>query len=68
MTKADLLEAMHKADILMQPWVLYCNPAEETELKEIIPESVKLIPIAFIEKGNAFLVDRAKIEKDFLWR
>lgn len=68
MTKAELIEAVHKFDLIIQPYALYCNPAEETELKEIIPESVKLIPIAFIEKGNAFLVDRAKIEKDFLWR
>ena len=64
MTTADLLKHMHDYDIKMHPYALYCNPADETEIKEIIPESVKLIPIAFIEIGKMFLVDRAEIEKD----
>ena len=64
MTKAELIEAVHRFDLIIQPDALYCNPADETEIKEIIPESVKLIPIAFIEKGKMVLVDRAENEKD----
>lgn len=64
MTKADLLEAAHQADILMQPWVLYCNPDITKELKGHIPETVKLIPLSFIDKNTSYLVDRAKCEKE----
>ena len=64
MTTADLLEAMHKADILMQPWVLYCHPDDAKELKEYIPETVKLVPLSFIDKGTSYLVDRAECEKE----
>lgn len=64
MTKADLLEAVHKADILMQPWVLYCNPDDAKELKERIPKTVKLVPLSFVDKGTSYLVDRAKCEKE----
>ena len=64
MTKADLLEAVHKADILMQPWVLYCNPDDAKELKDCIPKTVKLVPLSFVDKGTSYLVDRAKCEKE----
>lgn len=68
MTKADLLEAMNKADILMYPWALYCNPADEKILKDKIPKTVKLIPIYFVEQGKFLLVDRVKCEKNLLER
>lgn len=64
--EADLLEAMHKADILMQPYALYCNPADAEKLKDQIPNTVKLVPLSFVAQGTSYLVDRAKLEKDFL--
>ena len=63
--EADLLEAMHKADVLMQPYALYCNPADAEKLKEQIPNTVKLVPLSFVAQGASYLVDRAKLEKDF---
>ena len=64
--ETDLLGAMHKADVLMQPYALYCNPADAEKLKEQIPNTVKLIPLSFVAQGTSYLVDRAKLEKDFL--
>lgn len=64
--EADLLEAMHKADVLMQPYALYCNPADAEKLKEQIPNTIKLIPLSFVAQGTSYLVDRTKLEKDFL--
>jgi hypothetical protein len=64
--EADFLEAMHKADVLMQPYALYCNPADAEKIKGQIPDSVKLIPLSFVAQGASYLVDRAKLEKDFL--
>ena len=66
MTKADLLEAAHQADILMQPWVLYCNPDITKELKGHIPETVKLVPFSTVDKGICYLVDRAKCENLYI--
>lgn len=64
--EADLLEAMHKAEVLMHPYVLYCNPVDAEKLKEQIPNTIKLIPLSFVAQGTSYLVDRAKLEKDFL--
>ena len=64
--EADFLEAVHKADVLMQPYALYCNPADAEKLKEQIPNTVKLVPLSFVARGASYLVDRAKLEKDFL--
>lgn len=64
--EADFLEAIHKVEVLMQPYALYCNPADAEKLKEQIPNTVKLIPLSFVAQGASYLVDRAKLEKDFL--
>lgn len=64
--EADFLEAMHKADVLMHPYALYCNPSDAEKIKEQIPNTVKLIPLSFVAQGASYLVDRAKLEKDFL--
>ena len=63
--EADFLEAMHKAEVLMQPYALYCNPADAEKLKGQIPNTVKLIPLSFVAQGASYLVDREKLEKDF---
>ena len=63
--EADFLEAMHKAEVLMQPYALYCNPADAEKLKGQIPNTVKLVPLSFVAQGASYLVDRAKVEKDF---
>lgn len=55
---------MHDYDIKMHPWALYCNSDDAKELKEHIPETVKLIPLSFIDKGTSYLVDRAECEKE----
>lgn len=66
--EADFLEAIHKAEVLMQPYALYCNPADAEKLKGQIPNTVKLIPLSFVAQGASYLVDRAKLEKDFFQR
>lgn len=63
MTKADLLKWVHDYDILIHPYALYCNPDVAKELKEHIPETIKLIPLSFIDKDTSYLVDRSKCEK-----
>ena len=64
MTTADLLKCMHDYDIKIHPYALYCNPDDAKELKEHIPETVKLVPLSFIDKGTSYLVDRAECEKN----
>ena len=67
METADLLKCMHDYDIKMYPYALYCNPDDAKELKEHIPETIKLIPLSFVDKGASYLVDRAECEKNFLF-
>ena len=64
MTTADLLKRMHDYDIKIHPYALYCNPDDAKELKEHIPETVRLIPLSSVDKGISYLVDRAKCEKE----
>ena len=64
MTTADLLKCMHDYDIIIHPYALYCNPDDAKELKEHIPETVKLIPLSFVDKYTSYLVDRSKCEKE----
>lgn len=64
MTTADLLKRMHDYDIKIHPYALYCNPDDAKELKEHIPETVKIVPLSFVDKGICYLVDRAECEKD----
>lgn len=67
MTTADLLEAMNKADILMQSWVLYCNPDDAKELKERIPKTIKLVPISFVDKGTSYFGRQSNVKKNFIF-
>lgn len=60
MTTADFLKHMHDYDIKMRPYALYCNPDDAKELEEHIPETVKLVPLSFVDKGTSYLVDRAE--------
>lgn len=64
MTTADLLKRMYDYDIAKHPYALYCNPEDAKELKEHIPETVKLVPLSVVDKGISYLVDRAECEKD----
>lgn len=64
MTTNDLLKCMHDYDIIIHPYVLYCNPDIAKELKEHIPETVKLIPLSFLDKDTSYLINRAKLEKE----
>lgn len=66
MTTTDLLKCMHDYDIKMYPYALYCNLDDAKELKEHIPETVKLIPMSFIDKGTSYLVDREECEKLYI--
>lgn len=66
MTTADLLKCVHDYDIKIHPYVLYCNPDDAKELKEHIPETVKLIPMFSIDKGTSYLVDREECEKLYI--
>lgn len=66
MTTADLLKCMHDYDIKMHPYALYCNPDDAKELKEHVPETVKLVPLSFVDKGICYLVDRAECEKLYI--
>lgn len=66
MTTADLLKGMHDYDIKIHPYALYCNPEDAKELKEHIPETVKLVPLSTVDKGISYLVDRAKCENLYI--
>lgn len=57
---------MHDYDVKMHPYALFCNPDDAKELKEHIPETVKLVPLSFVDKGRSYLVDRAKCEEFYI--
>ena len=65
MDKAELLQAIQHYDLLMRPYVLHCNPKMAEEIKDKVPNNIKIIPLDHIEYGRAFLVDRKKCEEEF---
>ncbi len=69
MDNIELLQAIQHYDLLMHPYVLYCNPKMAEEIKDIVPDTIILKPTSYCEYGKAYLVDRNKCEiqlKDFV--
>ena len=54
---------MRDYDLLMYPYALYCNPKMAEEVKDKVPNNIKIIPLDHIEYGRAVLIDRRKCDE-----
>ena len=67
-TKQELQDALHRADLLIHPCIIYCNPDDKELVKEANTATgdkaiVKETP--WIESGKIILADRDKIENHY---
>lgn len=60
----DIKEAVHKYDLLIHPYIIYCHPSIKDQLKEWLGNTQIIEDIPWIDKDKVYLFDRAKIEKE----
>ena len=53
---------MHKLDVMLRPYVIYCNPKDEQFFEEYKKKGFIVYTHAFIEEGMAYIIDRSKTE------
>lgn len=66
MTKDDILQAIHKLDLLKRPWIVFAHPKDAKAIKEALPrieEEVVIQECDFVEQGKSVAVKREELEK-----
>lgn len=71
MNAEDLKLFMHKADLMLRPYILTVNPSEEDKFKQALKDTeyehiIIIQPDSAVEMGKAFLIDRKKLEDSAL--
>ncbi len=66
MTIDDIKEAIHKADLLNRPYIVYGNSKMIDAIKSALPrieEEIVLEVVDFLEDGKAYVVKRQDLEE-----
>ena len=59
---------MHKLDVMIRPYVIYCNPKDEQFFEEYKKKGFIICADEFIEEGMCSIIDRRKLELETdLW-
>ena len=64
-TKQELQDALHRMDLLIHPYIIYCNPNDKELVQEAniaIGDKAIIEEIPWMESGEIILTDRDKIE------
>lgn len=67
----EIKQAIHKADLMLRPYILAVNPSKEDKFKQVLKDTeyenmVIVQPDSAVEMGKAFLIDRKKLEDSAL--
>jgi hypothetical protein len=67
----EIKQAIHKADLILRPYILVVNPSEEDKFKQVLKDTeyenmVIVQPDSAVEMGKAFIIDRKKLEDNAL--
>ena len=63
MTIDEIKQALHKADLILRPNIIFVNPSDAQPIKDAVPEIDEKIVIKeseFVERGKAYVMDRRK--------
>ena len=66
MTKDDILQAIHKFDLIQRPYIVLIHPSDAKAIKEVFPEieeKVVLREDVCVEQGKMYAVQREEYEK-----
>ena len=59
---------MYKLDVMLRPYIIYCNPKDEHLFEEYKKKGFIIYTYEFIEEGMCYVVDRSNPElKVDLW-
>lgn len=61
-TKEQIEEAIHKADLLMRPYAIVCHKLIEEQLKSEFEKQYKILGRYDIEKDKIYVIDRKAFE------
>lgn len=61
--KATVLEALHKADLVIRPYAIFCNPFIEDYLRQEFGKQYEVVGYAGIEENKVYVVDRKAFEE-----
>lgn len=53
---------MHKLDVMLRPYVIYCNPKDEHFFEEYKKKGFIVCAHPLVEEGMGYIIDRSKIE------
>ena len=59
--QVDLAD-MHKLDVLLRPYVIYCNPKDEQLFEEFKKKGFIICANEVVEEGMCHIIDRRKVE------
>ncbi len=65
-TKEDFEKAIHDYELLLKPFAICCNPAQENELKEKLGNNYLYVSNLAVPEDKIFVIDRKKVEEDLL--
>ena len=63
MTIDEIKQALHKADLILRPNIIFVNPSDAKAIKDAVPEIEEKIVLKesdLVEKGKAYVIDRRK--------
>ncbi len=63
MTIDEIKQALNKADLILQPNIIFVNPSDAKAIKDAFPEIEKKIVLKEserVEKGKAYVIDRRR--------
>ena len=65
MTIEEIKQALHKADLVLRPWIVFASPSDAKAIREVLPrieEEVVIKETDAIESGKAIAIEREKLE------
>ena len=68
MKENDIKKAIHQADLIIRPKIMFLHPEDKKQITEQMPDIEKKIVLeesAFINRGQGIIMDRKELEQ---WR
>lgn len=64
-TIEEMKQALHKADLLLRPLIVFTSPSDAKAIKEALPrieEGVVIQETEAVESGKVIIMERSKLE------
>lgn len=65
MTAIELEQIIHDVDLMLNPYLVICNPEQKAMLEENLGNNCKIKACSFIEKGTVICIDIREMDKEW---